>query len=82
MMIGTINGATRILGKAQGYLGLPVKDELIDCPTNGPKTHAMTTAWIPSDKEIEAIKQGAAVHVRILGDAHPPMHVEVGPPPV
>ena len=29
MMIAHIEGATRICGKAQGYLGLPLRDELI-----------------------------------------------------
>lgn len=81
MLIGRISGATRVLGKAQGYLGLPLRDSLIDCPVNGPNTPAMTTAWLPNRDEIDAIRRGAAVYVTILGTAHPPMLVKVGEPP-
>jgi hypothetical protein len=81
MQIGMVEGATRILGKSQGYLGLPVRDELLNCSVNGEGTPAMTTAWFPTPDEIAAIVAGAPVHVRILGTAHPPIMVEVGAPP-
>ena len=81
-MIGAhIKGATRILGKAQGYLGLSVRDEMIHDKVNGPGTPSMTTAWEPTPAEMEAIARGALVHVRILGEVHPPIMVEVGEPP-
>jgi hypothetical protein len=76
MQVGYIVGATRTLGKAQGYLGLPVKDEMLGC--GAPQ---MTTAWLPTPEEIIAIVGGAAIYVRILGSSHPPILVDVGPVP-
>ena len=81
MQIGRIIGATRTLGKSQGYLGLPVRDELVNCTVNGEGTAAMVTAWHPTPKELDALNVGAPVHVRILGSAHPPIMVEVGDAP-
>ena len=75
MIAAMIAGATRVCGKAQGYLGLPVRDEL-----NG-TFPCMITAWTPSPGELAAINAGASVHVMILGTAPPPMRVEVGPVP-
>lgn len=79
-MTGRIPGATRVLGKSQGYFGLPVRDEIIAERTNG-KAPCMTTAWIPDPAELERIAKDAAVHVRILGYDHPPIMVEVGEVP-
>lgn len=81
MQIGRIEGATRVLGKSQGYMGLPVRDEVIACTVNGAGQPCMVTAWLPTPDEISAIVAGAPVHVRILGTAHPPILVEVGAPP-
>lgn len=81
MIIGRIPGATRVLGKSQGYLGLAVRDELVNDTVNGEGTPAMTTAWIPTPAEIAAIVRGAPIHVQILGTAHPPIMVTVGEPP-
>lgn len=81
MQIARIDGATRVLGKTQGYLGLPVRDEVIECPTNGPGTPAMVTAWTPTPDEIARLAAGANVLVRILGTAHPPIMLDVGDPP-
>lgn len=44
MQIGIIQGHTRVIGKSQGYLGLPLRDVLIDCTVNGPNTPGMETA--------------------------------------
>lgn len=81
MQIGRIQNATRVLGKSQGYMGLPIRDELINCSVDGPNTPAMTTAWLPTPKELEALNAGAPVHVRIVGTAHPPIMVDVGEMP-
>lgn len=81
MEVQAIEGATRIVGKSQGYLGLPIKDEVLNCPVNGPQTPAMTTAWKPTLEELAALNAGASVHVRILGQVPPPMLVLVGPAP-
>jgi hypothetical protein len=81
MQIGRIEGATRVISKRQGYLGLPLRDERISCAVNGPDTPAMVTAWLLSPDELAALHAGAAVHVRILGTSHPPIMVDVGKPP-
>ncbi|UPU01130.1 hypothetical protein J4G48_0031895 [Bradyrhizobium barranii subsp. apii] len=78
MQIGRITGATRVIGKSQGYLGLPLRDILIDCPVNGTNTPAMETAWLPTPEEIAAIVAGAPVLLRILGNQHPPVLVYTG----
>lgn len=81
MIIGRIPGATRVLGKSQGYLGLPIRDEIIDEGVNGPGTPAMVTAWEPTPDELDRLAKGAPVHVRILGHVHPPIMVDVGEVP-
>lgn len=81
MIIARIPGATRVLGKSQGYLGLPIRDELIEEGVNGLGTPCMVTAWQPTPEEVERLINGASVHVRILGTVHPPVMVDVGEPP-
>jgi hypothetical protein len=81
MEIGHITGSTRTVGKCQGYLGLPLRDEVVNCPVNGPETPAMVTAWFPTPKELAALNAGAPVHVRILGTVPPPMFVSTGDEP-
>lgn len=81
MQIGRIEGATRVLGKSQGYLGLPLRDETINCTVGGEGTPAMVTAWFPTPDELERLNRGAPVHLRVLGTAHPPVMVEVGQEP-
>lgn len=81
MQIGRIEGATRVIGKSQGYFELPVRDGAINCSVGGACTPTMTTAWLPTPKELEALNAGAAVHVRIIGTQHPPIMVEVGDVP-
>lgn len=78
MQIGRIFRATRTLGKSQGYLGLPVRDEIINEKVTGEGTPCMVTAWLPTPKELEALNKGAPVHVRLIGTSHPPIMVEVG----
>lgn len=81
MQIGRISGATRVVGKGQGYLGLPVRDDVINCTVNGPNTPEMVTAWLPTPDELAALNAGAAIHVHIIGTAHPPIIVDVGSEP-
>lgn len=78
MQIGRILNHTRIIGKSQGYMGLPVRYELIHEKVNGEATPSMVTAWLPTPKELNALNKGAPVHVRLLGSIHPPIMVEVG----
>ncbi len=75
MQIGRIEGCTRVLGKSQGYLGLPLRDITINDSVNGPDTPAMETAWFPTPAELEAISAGAPVsagarHRPSAGHAH------------
>lgn len=35
MLIAAIEGVTRIIGKSQGYLGLPLRDEVMNCAVTG-----------------------------------------------
>lgn len=87
MLIRRIEGATRTIGKAQGYLALPVRDEMI--PIDGRGCPSMVTAWEPTPAELAALMEGAAIHVRLVGNSvvwadgqsHPPIIVEVGPIP-
>lgn len=81
MHIGRIAGCTRVLGKSQGYLGLPVRDTAVIDSASGNKTHAMETAWFPDPKELEALQNGAPVILRILGQGHPPVMIETGEVP-
>lgn len=81
MIIKHIEGATRVIGKSQGYIGLPLRDEMISCTVNGPMTPSMITAWEPTPDEIARINAGAPVLLRVLGDAHPPVMLSVGEAP-
>lgn len=81
MLIGTIEGVTRVIGKSQGYLGLPLRDEVMNCTVNGKGTPAMVTAWQPTPEELARLNAGASVHLRVLGTVHPPVMVGVGDPP-
>ncbi|MEQ5793103.1 hypothetical protein LZ686_00445 [Paracoccus sp. NFXS7] len=81
MLIGTIEGVTRVIGKSQGYLGLPLRDEVMNCTVNGEGTTAMVTAWQPTDEKLARLNAGASVHLRVLGTVHPPVMVGVGDPP-
>ncbi|MDO5895111.1 hypothetical protein [Agrobacterium sp. Azo12] len=81
MQIAMIEGATRIIGKSQGYLGLPLRDEIVECTVNGQGTPAMVTAWSPTPDELARLNAGASVHLRILGSSHPPVMLDVGDPP-
>lgn len=76
MISKLIKGFTRECGKSQGYLGLPVRDEVIECTVNGP-CPAMVTAWEPTPDELRLLNAGRPVYVRILGRTPPPMLVFV-----
>lgn len=75
MIINAIEGCTRRIGKSQGYLGLPLRDEVID------GIHHMTSSWQPTPAELQALVDGAPIYVTLLGTAHPPIMVSIGPIP-
>jgi hypothetical protein len=81
MEIGRIQGCTRVVGKAQGYYGLPLRDIVINDTVNGPVTPAMETAWFPTPAELEALLSGAPIILRVLGGMHPPVMLYTGEVP-
>ena len=81
MQMGHVEGATRVVGQSQGYLGLTLRDGEVDCPVNGKRTPTMTSAWLPTPKELAALSAGASVHISVMGTTHPPISVGVGKPP-
>lgn len=81
MEIGRIEGCTRVIGKSQGYYGLPVRDEVQNDTVTGPDTPVMVTAWFPTPDELAALIAGAPVHLRIVGTGHPPVMLGVGDVP-
>ena len=80
MIIARIPGATRVLGKSQGYLGLPIRDEIRNTTVDGPETPCMVTAWEPTPEELVRLNQGACIYLTVVGVAHPPVLLEVGEP--
>jgi len=81
MEIGHIQGTTRVLGKSQGYYGLPIRDVLLNDSVNGPETPAMQTAWFPTPDEMAAINAGAPIILTVLGSGHPPVMLGTGAVP-
>jgi len=69
--VARIDGATRTLGKSQGFLGLPIRDVEID------GVSAMISAWEFTPAEIAAINAGGKLYIFLLGKEHPPMKVGV-----
>lgn len=78
MLIARIPNATRVLGKAQGYLGLPLRDEVRNTTVDGEQTLCMVTAWEPTPDELSRLNRGASVHLVIVGTQHPPVMLEAG----
>jgi hypothetical protein len=78
MMIKRIRGFTREIGKSQGYLGLPLRDELINDSVTGANTPSMVTAWEPTPDEIARLVCSAPVLLRVVGVGHPPVMITVG----
>jgi hypothetical protein len=80
MLSKRIEGATRDIGKSQGYIGLAVRDELQSCTVNGDETPVMVTAWEPTPDEMARLAAGGSVLLHVLGSVHPPVRVEVSYP--
>jgi hypothetical protein len=81
MSIAHIEGATRVLGVSQGYLGLPLRDDIEFDKASGENVHTMTTAWQPNPRQMAAIAKGATIYLTLFGINHPPCRIEVGPEP-
>ena len=79
MNVTKIEGATRTIGESQGYIGLPLRDVLINCTVGGDGTPAMESAWIPTGDDLALLNQGAPIILTVLGTCHPPVMLEVQP---
>lgn len=77
MLIGRIDGFTRVLGKPEGWpedkpcQALHIKDIAID------DGNVMVSAWCPTPQEAVAIAEGGHIHLWIWGTGHPPVAVTV-----
>lgn len=81
MQVKKIEGCTRVIGEAQGYIGLPLRDILINDSVTGADTPAMESEWEPDAVERELIASGASLILRVVGKGHPPVMISVGDPP-
>ena len=77
MIVRMISDCTRVCGKAQGFLGLPIRDIWRHDTSTGETVPAMQTSWEPTPKELEALNGGGSVVITIMGTVPPPMIVEV-----
>lgn len=77
MQIGRIQGTTRVIGKSQGYIGLPLRDIALKDPTDGKITPAMESAWLLAPDEMQALIDGRPLILRVLGTGHPPVNMYV-----
>lgn len=78
MLIARIEGATRVCGKSQGYLGLPIRDEQIVIDATGTIANVMHSAWEPTPDEIAAIVAGKKVILSQIGNNPQPVMLTVG----
>lgn len=81
MEIGRIQGCTRVIGRSQGYYGLPLRDIVVNDTVTGPETPAMETAWLPTPEELAALNAGAPIILRVVGSGHPPVMIYTGEVP-
>lgn len=72
----------RVIGRSQGYIGLPVCfTATIDGPS-GALTPMLVTAWQPTPDELARLNAGASVLVKLINiGQHPPIAVEVSEGP-
>lgn len=72
MIAKMIDGVTRVLGRSQGYIPLPIRDEEIT--GHGP---TMVSSWEPTPDELALLNAGGHVYIRVRGTQHPPIGVGV-----
>lgn len=65
-----IEGCTRVCGKAQGYIGLHIRDEVID------GRPVMATAWEPTPGQLAILNAGGKIVLRLGGTIPPPMKID------
>lgn len=81
MIIGRINGATRVLGKPSNWDeehpdqtcgALAIAD--IPPERGGPQ---MVSAWFPTPDELRLMQEGQPVYLSVWGTVHPPVSLWV-----
>lgn len=72
-----IDGATRVIGESQGYIGLPLRDQTTNCTVDGEGTPVMVSQWSLTDEERALISQGSDIQLYVVGTRHPPVLLEV-----
>ena len=75
-----IDGTTRTIGEAQGYLPLPVRDVILYDAASGQNVPAMQTWWQPSKEELNRLRAGQPILLTVLGLGHPPVMMDVEHP--
>lgn len=77
MLIGHIEGSTRVLAKDQPeYAQLPI----LDVATA--QGNAMMSAWYPTPEELKSLQNGAPIYLVVMGVVHPPVSIVVGENPL
>jgi hypothetical protein len=66
-----IEGETRRLGAPQG------REDSVHSLSIMDRDDIMISAWEPLPDEIEAIKNGAKIHLHVVGTGHPPVMLTV-----
>lgn len=77
MLIARIEGANRVCGKSQGFLGLPVRDEKVTLP-DGTEANVMHMAFELTPGEFTAMMAGGKIIVSVIGDNPQPIMLGVG----
>lgn len=72
--------ATRVLRGPQSseIVDLPVVDDTVT--VDGREIPIMTSYWVPTESEREAIAQGRPIRLTIGGRSHPPVALDVSAP--
>lgn len=81
MNIERIAGCTRMIGESQGYIGLPLRDEIVTDSATGATVCQMTSRWRPTPEELTALLNGGCVYLSVFGHpvkpSHPPVRLYV-----
>ncbi len=81
MIAGIIEGANHVFGKPSDMTdgecrALHVRVE--QTRYSGGLARQFTSAWLPTPAELKRLNEGAAVHLTVIGEGHPPISLSVG----
>lgn len=79
-MKNATRGFTRVLGERQGYTGLQVRDEVVTATLPGDgvaEVEVMASEWHLTPEEVEDLRWGGVVVLRVLGKVHPPIMMKI-----